>query len=338
MNQRLFFIFLLIKIFTITTFANDEKHPFFGLVQVGLDLNKDNRVDFESDRFRIGWRYSYNNLFAKVSLDFTKNGIGDIEVANIIKDLYLSYKINNSFILKSGIFKTPVGMGFSFSGANLDVIKRGFDKKLAFERAMGVMLSGRNIGFDKSKGFGYDIMITGATGRSGAVISPDNIDRVDNGYMGRLIFDWTKSIHLELAYGLSPNADGNTSINSPDYRVFNMGLGLDWNKINFKAEYYSVDNIRGVKDWDMNTLAISSTYDINNKSELAIKDIMGRESIAGEKSNAINSYFGLNYYTNRKKRDRIAINYVYSDVDDKFKGVGELYRDDTILIQYQIKF
>ncbi|SHO80870.1 hypothetical protein MNB_SV-15-520 [hydrothermal vent metagenome] len=347
-----------------------SKHSFFGFAQVGAklgdgaNLGDDADVAFEADRIRLGWKYFSGPIAGKVFLDFAKDGTGDIEVPNIIKDAFIAYNFDSFAVVKAGVLKTPVGMGFTIPGWNLDVIKRGFDKKLAFERATGVMLSGRDIGFDNNakvnglemgherpwKGFGYDVMITGATGRSGAVVSPDDIKKAGNGYMARVMFDWREAVHIEASYGVTPNADGNTSGNSPDYKVLNFGIDSHFDKSNMKAEYYSVENIRGVAGWDMTTLALTGTYAINNRVELAIKDIRGKESIAGVDSDAVNTYLGINYYLNpkndkmdRKSRrarnqHRVQLNYVATDVDNDFKGVGALYKDDTILMQYQFKF
>ncbi len=341
-----------------------SKSSFFGFSQVGVKFGDGANVAFEVDRIRLGWKYFSGPLAGKVSVDFAKDGKGDIEVPNIIKDAFIAYKFNNSAVVKAGVLKTPVGMGFTIPGWNLDVVKRGFDKKLAFEKATGIMVSGRDIGFDNNakvnglemgherpwKGFGYDVMITGATGRSGAVVSPDDIKKVGNGYMGRLMFDWTQLVHLEASYGVTPNADGNTTGNSPDYKVLNIGLDSHFDRANIKAEYYDVENIRGVAGWDMTTLALSGTYAFNNKVELAVKDIRGRETIAGVESDAVNTYLGVNYYINpkndkmdRKSRrarnqHRLQLNYVATDVDAGFKGVGSLYKDNTILMQYQFKF
>jgi len=39
-----------------------------------------------------------------------------------------------------------------------------------------------------------------------------------------------------------------------------------------------------------------------------------------------------------RNRHRIQVNYVLADVDDGFKCVGALFKEDTILLQYQFKF
>jgi len=351
-----------------------SKHKFFGFSQIGAKfgdgakLGNDADVGFEADRIRLGWKYFSGNLAAKVFLDFAKNGSdnGSVGVPDMIKDAFIAYKFDDAMVLKAGVIKTPVGMGFTIPGWNLDVIKRGFDKKLAFERAFGVMISGRDIGFGNNgkvnglemgherpwKGFGYDIMVSGATGRSGAVNSKDENGKVfspnqTNSYMGRLMFDWGQALHAEVGYGVGK---GQTDGSGEDYKVLNAGLDSHFDRANVKAEYYDVQNIRGAAGWDMNTLALTGTYYLTDTVEFAVKNISGTETIKGVDSDARNTYIGLNYYINPKNnkmdrksrrgrnRHRVQINYVSTDVDAGFKGVGALFKDDAVLLQYQFKF
>jgi len=351
-----------------------SKHKFFGFSQIGAKfgdgakLGNDADVGFEADRIRLGWKYFSGNLAAKVFLDFAKKGSdnGSVGVPDMIKDAFIAYKFDDAMVLKAGVIKTPVGMGFTIPGWNLDVIKRGFDKKLAFERAFGVMISGRDIGFGNNgkvnglemgherpwKGFGYDIMVSGATGRSGAVNSKGEDGSIfksnqTNSYMGRLMFDWGQALHAEVGYGVGK---GQTDGSGEDYKVLNAGIDSHFDRANVKAEYYDVQNIRGAAGWDMNTLALTGTYYLTDTIEFAIKNISGTETRKGVDSDARNTYIGLNYYINPKNnkmdrksrrgrnRHRVQINYVSTDVDAGFKGVGALFKDDAVLLQYQFKF
>lgn len=351
-----------------------SKHKFFGFSQIGLrfgdgaNLGKEADMGVDFDRIRLGWKYFSGPLAGKVFLDFAKKGSdnGSVGVPDLIKDAFISYKFDDALVVKAGIIKTPVGMGFTIPGWNLDVIKRGFDKKLAFERAAGIVLSGRDIGFGNNgkvnglemgherpwKGFGYDLMISGATGRSGAVNSKNADGKVyksnqENGYMGRLMFDWGQALHTEVGYG---TIKGNTDGSGEDYNVLNAGIDSHFDGANVKAEYYSVENIRGEAGWDMTTLALTGTYYLTDTLEFAVKDIRGTETKGGADRDAANTYIGLNYYINPKNnkmdrksrrsrnRHRIQLNYVLADVDEGFKGVGALFKDDAILAQYQFKF
>ena len=350
-----------------------SKHKFFGFSQIGLragdgaKLGKEADIGMEFDRVRLGWKYFSGPLAAKVFLDFAKKGSdnGSVGVPDLVKDAFISYKFDDAMVIKAGVIKTPVGMGFTIPGWNLDVIKRGFDKKLAFERAAGIMLSGRDIGFGNDakvnglemgherpmKGFGYDLMVTGATGRSGAVNS--KIDgkvaksNQENGYMGRLHFDWGQALHTEVGYG---TIKGNTDGSGEDYKVLNAGIDSHFDGANVKAEYYSVENIRGKAGWDMTTLALTGTYYLTDTLEFAVKSISGTETKGGVDRDATNTYIGLNYFINPKNnkmdrksrrsrnRHRIQVNYVLANVDKGFKGVGALFKDDAVLMQYQFKF
>ena len=341
-----------------------SKHKFFGFSQIGVRFADDAMAGdykFEADRIRLGWKYFSGPLAGKVFLDFAKEGTdnGGIGVPDLIKDAFISYKFDDAAVLKAGVIKTPVGMGFTIPGWNLDVIKRGFDKKLAFERDFGVMLSGRDIGFGNNgkvdglemgherpwKGLGYDIMIAGQAGRSGAVTDakPGN----GNGYMGRLMFDWGQELHAEASYGVSEEAGG---AGTEDYEVMNLAVDSHFDRANVKAEYYDVENIRGEAGWDMDTLALTGTYYVTDTIELAVKDIRGTETRGGAETDAANTYLGVNYYINPKNnkmdrkgrrgrnQHRVQFNYVLADVDAGFNGVGSLFKEDAALLQYQFKF
>jgi len=356
-----------------------SKQQFFGFSQVGIGLgkgvSKNADYKFQADRIRLAWKYFSGPVVAKVFLDFAKegsdqNGMG---VPELIKDAFIAYKFDDAVVVKAGMIKTPIGMGFTIPGWNLDVIKRGFDKKLAFERDFGIMLSGRDIGFDNNakvnglemgherpwKGFGYDLMFAGQAGRSGAVINAYSGNA--EAYMGRLMFDWGQKVHIEASYGISKNAGGTVGAKNvknqviittdlEDYKVFNAGIDSHFDRANVKAEFYSVENIRGKIGWDMITFALTGTYYITDTIEFSVKDIFGIETINLEDREARNTYIGFNYYINpqnnkmdrisRRKRNqhRVQFNYVYVNVDKEFKGVGALFKEDAVLLQYQFKF
>ena len=358
-----------------------SKHKFFGFTQIGVAFGdgavKDSQkgdYKFQADRVRLGWKYFSGPLAAKVFLDFAKDGSdkNGLGVPELIKDAFIAYKFDDAMVVKAGVIKTPVGMGFTIPGWNLDVVKRGFDKKLAFERDFGIMISGRDIGFGNDgkvnglemgherpwKGFGYDLMFAGQAGRSGAVKNANPGD--DNAYMGRLMFDWGQELHTEVSYGISKSAGGIDAtkyaagkLGAEDYKVFNAGVDSHFNRANVKAEYYNVKNIRGVSGWDMQTLALTGTYYLTDTLEAAVKYIGGSGDKGTLSADASNTYFGLNYYINPKNnkmdrkgrrarnRHRIQLNYVLAsgDTEDFDKlDVGAFYAEDTVLLQYQFKF
>ncbi|NOZ91461.1 MAG: hypothetical protein GXO60_09275 [Epsilonproteobacteria bacterium] len=358
----------------------DSKLQIFGFAQLeargGDGVIKDDQdadVKFGAQRVRLGWKYSVGKVRGKVFLDFNqahddKSGVG---LPDMVKDAFASYLYNKALAIKVGLIKEPLGMGFTTPGWNLDVVERGFDKQLAFERSMGVMLSGRDLGFGNSgkvngfemgherpwKGFGYDLMISNQAGRSGAVVNANPGDA--NAYIVRVLFDWTELFHAELSYGVSQKAGGieGTEINgvplssdTKDYKALNFGVDSHLGKGNVKFEYFDAQNLQGVDNWDESTFSITGTYFISDELELASKHIQGTSKKDGVETDLGNTYIGFNYYLepannkmdrlSKKKKNshRIQINYVMANGDrDDWNGLKG-YRDNAVLAQYQFKF
>jgi len=358
----------------------DSKLQMFGFGQFearggdgAIDENQDADIKFQAQRVRVGWKYSSGKVKGKLFLDFNrphedKSGVG---LPDMVKDAFASYIDNKALIIKVGLMKEPLGMGFTISGSNLDVIERGFDKQLAFERSMGVMLSGRDLGFDNNgkvngfevgherpwKGFGYDIMIANQAGRSGAVVNANVGDA--NAYIARVLFDWTELFHTELSYGISQKAGGikGTEVNGTPlrydtkaYKALNFGIDSNLDRGGAKFEYFNAQNLRGVNNWDETTFAITGTYFITDTLEFATKHIQGHSKKDGVETDLGNTYIGFNYYLettnnkmdivskNKKNAHRIQLNYVVASGDtDDWNGLKG-YKDDAILAQYQFKF
>jgi len=358
----------------------DRKLQIFGFTQLearagdgAISDNQDASVEFKAQRVRLGWKYVVNKVRAKVFLDFnqvhTDNaGVG---LPDMVKDAFISYLFDKGCIIKAGLMKQPVGMGFTTPGWNLDVVERGFDKQLAFERGMGVMLSGRDLGFGNNgkvngfemgherpwKGFGYDLMIANQAGRSGAVINAHTGDA--NAYSGRIMFDWTEVFHAEVSYGISQKAGGiegteidgvPLSSDTKAYKAFNLGLDSHLEKGNLKFEYFDAQNLRGVDNWDETTFSLTGTYYLTDTLEFATKHIQGTSKKDGEETDLGNTFIGFNYYLeprdNKMNRSakkirnehRIQLNYVVASGDkDEWSGLKG-YKDDAILAQYQFKF
>jgi len=356
---------------------NDAKVQIFGFTQLEVrggdgvfDDHQNANVKFEAQRVRLGWKYCTGRVQGKVFLSFNqdhddKSGVG---VPDMIKDAFVSYQVDNYLVVKLGISKMPIGMGFTMPGWNLDIVERGFDKALAFERSMGITLSGRDIGFANNaeingfemgherpwKGFGYDIMIGNQAGRSGAVVNAHAGDA--NSYAMRVMFDWGEIFHSELSYGVSNNAGGIAGVtdkvlkDTENYKVLNVGIDSHLGKTNIKAEYFNAQNIRGVDGWDESTFALTGTHYVTNTLEFATKHIQGSASKNSIDTDIGNTYIGFNYYLepanskmdrmNKKKRNqhRIQVNYVVASGDKKDWNGLKGYKDDAILAQYQFKF
>jgi hypothetical protein len=335
--------------------------------------DQDASVKFGAQRVRLGWKYTAGKVKGKVFLDFNrphddKSGVG---LPDMVKDAFVTYIPNKAIAIKVGLIKQPLGMGFTIPGWNLDVVERGFDKQLAFERGMGIMLSGRDLGFGNNgkvngfemgherpwKGIGYDIMISNQAGRSGAVTGAKPGDA--NAYLARVSFDWTELLHTELSYGISEKAGGIKGTNiqgvplvadTKAYKAINFGVDSHFGKGNAKFEYYDAQNLRGVENWDESTFSLTGTYYVTDTLELATKHIQGTSEKGGVETDLSNTYIGLNYYLvpannkmsrgAKKKRNahRIQVNYVVASGDtDTWNGLKG-YTDDAILAQYQFKF
>ncbi len=353
----------------------NTKLTFFGFSQIVAGTgdgfikdSSDSQTKFGADRLRLGWKYVSGPVRGKVFLDFNQDagatGKEDVGAYRVVKDAFIAYKFSDAAVVKAGIIKTPVGMGFTIPGWNLDIVKRAFDKQLAFERGNGIMISGRDMGMGNDakvnglemgherpmQGFGYDIMIGNQTTRSGAVAESDGNASEGNAYMARVHYDAGEALHLEVSGGVSPEASG--VANSKDYKVLNIGLDSHFGEgKNVKAEYYDVSGIKGA-DHDMNTLALTYTQYMTPNFEFAIKDISGSEDKAGAKADVRNTYVGFNYYPNqittkmnrgskRKNNQHVVkVNYVATSGDTStFVGTGKgLYKDDAVLAMYQFKF
>jgi len=324
--------------------------------------NQDADVLFSAQRVRLGVNYQADRVFGKLFLDFNKphNDKSGIGLPDMIKDGFVGYLYSNALYAKMGVMKMPHGMGFTMPGWNLDVVERGFDKKLDMERGTGIMVSGRGIGGRGNKvngfemgherpwhGFGYDLMLANQAGRSASVINAKKGD--DNAYVARAMYDNGEIFHSELSYAESSQAGG-IKDNTLAYKSINFGVDSNFGKGNAKFEYYDSQNIRGIDGWDESTSSVTGTYYLTDTVELAVKHIQGSAEKSNIKTDLGNTYIGLNFYLApfnnkmsrgaKRKRNahRIQLNYVVASGDkEDWNGLGG-YKDDAILTQYQYKF
>jgi hypothetical protein len=336
----------------------------------------DNGLRFNAQRVRIGMNYYYGNMFSKLFLDFNQShSTKKAGMPLMIKDAFVGYKWCDSAFIRLGMIKTPLGLDFTTPGWNLDIVERNaLEKALVLERDMGVLLSGRFIGFDTpngatdgtemghektGKGFGYDIGVFNPAGRSASVKDQDSLssDAKTTGdalaYVGRLHFDWGEMLHCEAAYAVNEEAGGN---GTEDYEVFDAGIGSYLGPLDLKLEYIYGQNILGVKDQDQSTIVGTCGYMLNSQYEFVVKHYQSSAEFADaamEDTDLGNTYFGINFFItdvrlssdeiSRKLRrqlqnHRIQFNYVMaSGDDDKWKGMGG-YTDDAYLLQWQYKF
>jgi len=337
--------------------------------KAGTDLG------FRAQRIRLGWKYVAGKVRGKVFIDFNQksqdpSATNGASVPNYIKDAFIAYKFNNAFIPKLGVIKMPNGMGFTMPGWNLDIAERGFDKSLVLERNLGLMISGRGIGFAGNKvngfemghdrpwkGFGYDVMIANQASRSKAAGSSK---MGGNSYAVRGMFDYTEKIHTEISYAKSENADGKTNdlTNGVDYSNINVGIDSNLQKLSLKAEYTTAHNILGIQDYDEDTYTATAAYFVMPNLELVAKTIQGS---AQKGTNAAttklgNTYLGFNLFISQpysdfsrkskkaRNQQKVVFNYILAsgsgateDAANKWTGLGG-YRDDAFIVQYQFKF
>ena len=340
--------------FDIKSKDGNSKLKVFGLAQLearggdGALKNKDASIKFGAQRIRLGLKYKNGGVHSKLFVDFMKAGAGkkDLNANDIIKDAIMGYKFNNAVDIKLGIMKMPVGMGFTTSGADLDVVERGFDKQLTLERNAGLMISGRGI----AGGFGYDVMFANQATRSGAVISGDS-DYNANAWAVRGMYDLSEVLHAELAYGVSPKA-GNTKT-SKNYSVLSLGLDSHFNEFNGKFEYLSANNIKSTKDWKETTMAITAGYYVLPNTELMVKHIIGSATKNKKDTSISNTYLGVNVFLgansnaiNKKskramQKHKLQFNYVIAsgDTDSTTKSdVLKAKTDNYFVAVYQIAF
>jgi len=337
----------------------DTKLTIFGFAQLEMRGGKgsasgdSDSISFHAQRLRLGWKYSAGKVRSKIFIDFNKDssankttdigGASGVGVPDNIKDAFVAYDLNKAFIPKLGVLKMPHGMGFTIPGWNLDIVERGFDKKLVLERDLGLMISGRDMGFGDHakvtgyemgherpwKGFGYDLMIANQAGRSAAVTNAKEGN--GNAYAARIMFDWTELLHMEASYALSENAGGIagqkpytfdsdtgaidvTTIlaeDTEDYESFDVGLDshfLDGG--NVKMEYISGHNIQGIKEYDESATTLMGQYAINDYIEPTIKYLQGsaKKGPGAAETDLKNTYLGVNLYVDPfdDKMDRMS--------------------------------
>ncbi len=372
----------------------DTKLTMFGFAQLeavggegmqikyaGSDAKADTNLAFRAQRIRLGWKYVAGKVRGKVFLDFNQNhsdqkATDGAAVPKMIKDAFIAYKVHNAFIPKLGVIKMPNGMSFTMPGWNLDIAERGFDKSLVLERNMGLMISGRGIGFKGNKvngfemgherpwkGFGYDVMIANQANRSQAAKSSK---MGGNSYAVRGMFDYTEKLHFEASYALSENAGGldpvtaalpaNAGLNE-NYSNINLGIDSNLGKLSLKAEYTTAHNIIGIKDYDEQTFTATAGYFVMPNFELIAKTIQGS---AQKGANAAttklgNTYIGFNLFLSQPHSDfsrkskrmrnqqKVVFNYIAtngsgaSEGADKWTGLSG-YRANAFIAQYQFKF
>ncbi|HEB76726.1 MAG TPA: porin [Nitrospirae bacterium] len=321
--------------------AADLQVKWFGFSQItveggkGIDPNTADGYQTDpkigADRVRIGYKAKLGNAFSKLQIDFNRSDISKITAGmpEIIKDAEVGYKVNSAASVKVGIFKTPIGMDFNTSGAKLDITKRGMEKPLVLERALGLMVSGRKI----AGGFGYDIGYFNPATRSGAVSGGTAGD--DKAYAVRGMYDMGNVLHAEVSYGKSEQAGG---LDTEDYTVLDVAASYKIEGATLKAEYIDGKNVLGVDGKDQTVWYLHAGYQFTPMYEAVVRYYQGNDDLTD--TSLGNTFLGLNIFLNpaKKYNSRIQLNYVLASGDtDTWGGIGG-YTDDAFLAQYQFAF
>lgn len=302
-------------------------------------------IDFSADRIRAGARYSNGPLFGGLVLDFNVPNGGNSTpgtLNNVIKDVWAGWRLSPNWSAKAGQFKAPVGMDFDVPGHLLDITKRGMEKPLVLERAVGAMLSGRKLG----AGFGVDLGIFNQAGRSGAVNTPASGEGQRNAYAIRGLFDhgpW----HAELSAGLSESA-GAAAI-SDDYEVFDIGLRYQQAGWTGKLEWISGSAVFGSEGREQTVGYAHVGKFIAPTVELVARHYAGNSELPDSREFALgNTYIGVNWWlANLEQADlRFQANVVLASQDtdeiSQFTAAGGAFvggfTQDAVLLQVQLAY
>ena len=339
---------------SISVHAEVEVNPF-GYVQLTAESrdqdSPDDNFSFGADGVRFGFKIKDTDsvlggtAFGGLEVDFNKNPLDrtvegpngkSVDFPAVIKDAYAGYKFNDAASIKMGQFKTPLGMDFNTSGKKLDITKRGLEEALVLERALGVMLSGREIGGN----FGYDIGIFNPAGRGRA--SPVGNRGDNNAFAGRVMFDHDDvagsgvKAHIEAAYGEDEAPSG-----AEDYEVWDIGGIFQRGIVTVKAEYISGSNIDGIDGDDQFAWYLHGGVMVHPKVEAVIRYYDTEfDPDVGSSTDLSNIYLGVNVFLGSNKTNgRLQVNYVLAGGDETdFEGVGKTFKDDAIVVQYQASF
>lgn len=310
-----------------------------GFAQLTAEHRDDqNGIDFGGDRIRAGARYSSDTLFGGLVLDFNVPDAGNRTpgtLNNIIKDVWAGWHLNRHWSVKGGQFKAPVGMDFNVPGHRLDITKRGLEKPLVLERAVGAMLSGRKLGGH----LGVDVGIFNPAGRSGAVATPASGEGEHNAYAIRGLLDagpW----HAQISAGRSESAG--LAPRSADYTVVDAGLRWAQGPWTLKAEWIAGDNVLGTDGREQTVAYAHAGWRLRAPVELVARHYSGRSELPdGARFDLDNTYLGVNLTPQALEHAslRVQINYLIAGGD---RPVGNQFlagfRDDAILTQVQIAY
>ena len=214
-------------------------------------------------------------------------------------------------------------------GHELDLTKRGMEAGLVFDRDLGVMLGGQRAG----TGLGYDVGLFNPAGRSGATrydVSQLGDAAVAVARVARIPRSGTRKRPTERA--LRPVARERR----PTPRRSRISLQ--------RHELERQDRMDGRRrrarqcEPHRANLLCSRRLSVDPKIELVARYYAGRSDLLGAGTRLTNTFFGatLRLFDAPRMNGRLQLNYVLAGGDERgYSGVAG-YRDDSILVQFQI--
>lgn len=322
--------------------------------QFDRDSDRDG-VEFDADRVRFGAKMKWGKWFGNLHFDAndTRCCQGDNDTQQqkrvggldtFIRDANAGYKFSNAAKIKVGQFKTPLGMAFNGSGKKLPLPKRTFTDRLAFDRTLGLMLSGRKIGGAKDSGLGYDLFFGNPVGRAGTARQSKDQVGDEHTWVARAMYDMGKNFHVEASYGEVGEAGGPST---EDLETFDVGIsGKLSPNLAYRSEFIQADNVRGVDGDEEEAWFVELSYAFNKMLQGVIRyegadfeDADAADSDIRAMEVGVNMYLGQN-----KTNNRVQISYrsVSGDEED-YKGRAATggfadHKWDAILGQVQFSY
>ena len=339
--------------------ADDLSLDFWGFAQLTAesfdrqdmpsnpDLGDRDGVEFDADRVRFGAKMKWGRLFANLHFDAnnTTPGRRTGGLASFIRDANGGYRFSKAALVKVGQFKTPLGMAFNMSGKKLPLNKRTLTDRLAFDRTLGIMLSGRAIGgFDDKSGFGYDLFYGNPVGRAGTARQTGSQVGDAATWVARLSYDVAKRWHLEASLGEVQDAGGK---NTEDLQTWDIGIrGKIGKPFSYRAEYISADNVRGKDNDQESAWFVEGAYAFTKMIEGVVRYQQARfEPDLGEDTDISIFDVGVNVYLGQNKTNgRLQISYQSVGGDEeKYTGRATTggfsdHRWDALLGQLQVSY
>jgi hypothetical protein len=302
--------------------------------------HSDDDFEFGADRVRAGFGISADRVSGRLQLDFNA---GDLDtrppgtLPNLIKDVFVEYRMHEQAAVRLGQFKMPLGMDFLLAGHSLDITKRGMEKALVLERGLGMMLSGRRL----PGGFGYDVGIFNPAGRASATAhtgaGPDDQTGKDHAWAARLQYEPVREWHAEAAIGRSESAGGP---GTADYDVVDIGIRFAQQPWTVKAEYIAGRDVRGERGRDERVWYVHFGYAVTSSTEVVVRHYQGRSEASTGNTSLGNAYFGLTHSLGGQRgfATRLQLNYVAASGDRVTWGGLSGFRDDALLLQVQFAY